>query len=97
MSIKKKEVEKKGTAHIESVKKTGVNQLSFVSGPKGAKIMRAGVVVNTTEKLNADNLGAKDLTIDNTRFESYDSTACQSYSSFKYTFTVGNLSEENTF
>ena len=44
---KETEVEKKGTAYIESVKKTGENQLSFVSVvsvPRGARILKAGVV-----------------------------------------------------
>ena len=50
------------------------------------RILRAGVVANTEETLNNE-----ELTIDNTRFQSYNSTTCNKYTTFKYTFTKGNV------
>lgn len=84
------EIQKEGTAYIESVKKTGDNKISFVSVvsvPDGAAIKRAGLVISTQSRLNGNT-----LTAENSLFKSYDSTNCQNYSSFKYTFTVGNVS-----
>ena len=87
------DVDKVGTAYIESVTKTGENKISFVSVvsvPDGSKILRAGVVANTEA-----NLGSNELTIDNTLFESYNSTTCRSYTTFKYTFTKKNVQADD--
>ena len=87
------DVDKVGTAYIESVTKTGENKISFVSVvsvPDGSKILRAGVVANTKA-----NLGSNELTIDNTLFESYNSTTCRSYTTFKYTFTKKNVQADD--
>ena len=46
------------------------------------------VVANTEDALNGE-----ELTIDNTRFASYNSTTCRNYTTFKYTFTKGNVNE----
>ena len=83
------ETSKSGTAYIESVTNPMPNKLSFVailSVPDDMRILRAGVVANTEETLNNE-----ELTIDNTRFQSYNSTTCKKYTSFKYTFTKGNV------
>ena len=87
------DVNKVGTAYIESVTKIGENKISFVSVvsvPDGSKILRAGVVANTEE-----NLGSDELTIDNTLFQSYNSTTCKSYTTFKYTFTKKDVQEDD--
>ena len=56
---------------------------------RSAWLLRAGVVANTESELKGE-----ELTIKNTRFESYNSTTCRNYLSFKYTFTKGNISED---
>ena len=84
--------EKVGTAYIESVtafpESNKVSFVSVVSVPDNKRILRAGVVANTEDALNGE-----ELTIDNTRFQSYNSTTCRSYTTFKYTFTKGNVNE----
>ncbi len=85
----KPDTEKSGTAYIESITKPAENKLSFVSivsVPDDMRILRAGVVANTEKTLNNE-----ELTINNTRFQSYNSTACNKYTTFKYTFTKGNV------
>ena len=84
-------LEKTGTAYIESVTKTGENKVSFVSVvsvPDDKRILRAGVVANTEDALNGE-----ELTINNTRFQSYNSTTCRNYTTFKYTFSKSNVNE----
>ncbi len=84
-------VNKTGTAYIESVKKTGDNEIAFVSVvsvPDGATIKRAGLVISAESILN----GAT-LTKETSLFKSYNSTTCQNYTTFKYTFTVSNVSD----
>ena len=83
------DVDKVGTAYIESVTKTGENKVSFVSVvsvPEDKRILRAGVVANTESELKGE-----ELTVENSRFPSYNSTTCRNYLSFKYTFTKGNV------
>ena len=84
-------LEKTGTAYIESVTKTGENKVSFVSVvsvPDDKRILRAGVVANTEDALNGE-----ELTINNTRFQRYNSTTCRNYTTFKYTFSKSNVNE----
>ena len=79
-------VEKVGTGYIESVKRLAENKLSFVSilcVPYDCQMMKAGVVVQSTETLN----GA-DLTTANARLKRYSDTSNNHYSSYKYTWTM---------
>lgn len=80
------EVNKIGTGYIESVKRTAENKLSFVSilcVPDDCQMMKAGVVVQSTDDLN----GAE-LTNANARLIKYSDTSSNHYSSFKYTWTM---------
>lgn len=86
---------KVGTAYIESVKRTAENKLSFVSivsVPEGARIERAGIIANTEARLN----GAE-LTVANAQFVRFNETTCKNYLSFKYTWTKGNVSDDDTW
>lgn len=78
--------EKVGTGYIESVNRIAENKLSFVSVvsvPDDCQMMKAGVVVQSTETLN----GAE-LTTENARLTRYSDTSSSYYSSFKYTWTM---------
>ena len=75
-----------GTAYIESVTKPADNKLSFVAilcVPDDCQMMKAGVVVQSTE-----TLGGEELTTENARFIKYSDTSNNHYSSFKYTWTM---------
>ena len=94
---KETNVNKVGTAHIESVTvhekenttdPTDVSVVSVVSVPDDKRILCAGVVANTEDMLNG-----KELTSKTTRFQSYNSTSCKNYTTFKYTFTKKNIQE----
>ena len=86
---------KKGTAYIESVTKTANDKLSFVailSVPDGATMQRAGIVAFKSDDITAEH---PTPTIDYARFKRYDSTTCQNYTTFKYTWTKGNITDPN--
>ena len=75
-----------GTAYIESVTKPADNKLSFVAilcVPDDCQMMKAGVVVQSTETLDGE-----ELTTENARFIKYSDTSNNHYSSFKYTWTM---------
>ena len=67
---------------------TDVSVVSVVSVPDDKRILCAGVVANTEDMLNG-----KELTSKTTRFQSYNSTSCKNYTTFKYTFTKKNIQE----
>ncbi len=82
---------KMGTAYIESVTKLENNKLSFisiVSVPEGATMLRAGIVAFKASDKTAEHTVP---TIDYARFKRYDDTTCQNYTTFKYTWTKGNI------
>ena len=82
---------KMGTAYIESVTKPENNKLSFisiVSVPEGATMLRAGIVAFKASDKTAEHTVP---TIDYARFKRYDDTTCQNYTTFKYTWTKGNI------
>ena len=86
---------KKGTAYIESVTKTANDKLSFVailSVPDGATMQRAGIVAFKSDDITAEH---PTPTLDYARFKRYDSTTCQNYTTFKYTWTKGNITDPN--
>ena len=79
-------IEKVGTGYIESVKRPAANKLSFVSilsVPDGCQMLKAGVVVQSTETLS----GAE-LTKENAKLIKFSDTSKKQYSSFKYTWTM---------
>ena len=86
---------KSGTAYIESVSKPENNKLSFVSivsVPNDASIVKTGIIAQ-----KADVLGDDELTENNALFVKYDETTCTKYRSFKYTWTKGNVSVDDTW
>ncbi|MCR4840584.1 MAG: hypothetical protein K5848_03475 [Lachnospiraceae bacterium] len=89
------ETEKTGVAYLESYYKSGDNKLSFVSVvtvPTDCTILKAGVVANTEAEL-----GGQELTIDTTKYASYNSSTCINYNSYKFTFTKGNVAENDVW
>ncbi len=83
---------KVGTGYIESVKRTAENKLSFVSilcVPDNCQMLKAGVVVQSTDTLN----GAE-LTTANAKLIKYSDTSAKHYSSFKYTWTMSTSNHD---
>ena len=86
------EVNKIGTGYIESIKRTAENKLSFVSilcVPDDCQMLKAGVVVQSTDTLN----GAE-LTTANAKLIKYSDTSAKHYSSFKYTWTMSTSNHD---
>ncbi len=80
------EVTKKGTGYIENVYKPEAGKMSFVSIlsiPDGCQMLKAGIVAQKSEVLGTD-----ELTEDNAQFVRYSDTSANSYTSFKYTWTL---------
>ena len=78
--------EKVGTGYIESVRRTDTNKLAFVSilsVPEGCQMLKAGVVVQS-----ADTLNGAELTKENAKLVKFSDTSKNSYSSYKYTWTM---------
>ena len=89
--------EKTGTAYIESVTAHDGNKLSFVSIvaiPNKSTILRAGLVACMEKDLKNGHTAP---TIDYARFKKYNSTTCQNYTTFKYTWTKGNVAENEVW
>ena len=89
------EVEKKGTAFIESVTLVSEGKLAFVSKvsiPEGARILRAGIVAS-----NEADLGENELTADTAKYVRYNDTTCYDYLSFKYTWTKKEIGEDDVW
>ena len=89
------EVEKVGTAYIESVTTINGNKIAFVSKvaiPEGARILKAGIVANTQANLNGS-----ELTTDTAQFTRYDDSKCYDYLAYKFTWTKGNVSEDDVW
>ena len=89
------EIEKVGTAFIESVTTVNGNKIAFVSKvsiPEGARILRAGIVANTEAELNGS-----ELTTDTAKFTRYDDSKCYDYLAYKFTWTKGNVSESDVW
>lgn len=89
------EIEKCGTAFIESVTPVNGNRLAFVSKvsvPEGARILKAGILANTEKDLNGS-----ELTTDTAKFTRYDSSKCYGYLAYKFTWTKGNVSEDDVW
>ena len=87
------EVEKVGTAFIESVTTVNDNKIAFVSKvsvPKGARILKAGIVANTEANLNGS-----ELTADTAKFVRYENSKCYDYLTYKFTWTKSNVSESD--
>ena len=85
------EVEKVGTAFIESVTIIDNNKIAFVSKvsvPEGARILKAGIVANTEANLNGS-----ELTTETAQFTRYDNSKCYDYLTYKFTWTKSNVSE----
>ena len=85
------ETSKSGTAYIESVTNPMPNKLSFVailSVPDGATMQRAGIVAFKSSDITSEN---PTPTIERARFKRYNDTTCKNYSTFKYTWTKGNI------
>ena len=94
---KDKPEEKTGTAYIESVTAHDENKLSFVSIvaiPNKSTILRAGLVACMEKDLKNGHTAP---TIDYARFKKYNSTTCQNYTTFKYTWTKGNVAENEVW
>ena len=94
---KNKPEEKTGTAYIESVTARDGNKLSFVSIvaiPNKSTILRAGLVACMEKDLKNGHTAP---TIDYARFKKYNSTTCQNYTTFKYTWTKGNVAENEVW
>jgi len=89
--------DKLGTAYIESVTKTGDSSISFVailSVPDGATMLRAGIVAcKASDLIN----GHTEPSIDYARFKRYNETTCRNYTTFKYTWTKGNINPTDTW
>ena len=89
------EIEKAGTAFIESVTTVSGNKLAFVSKlsvPEGARMLKAGIVANTEAELNGS-----ELTADTAKFTRFDNSSCYNYLSFKYTWTKSNVGESDVW
>ncbi|MBR0484044.1 MAG: InlB B-repeat-containing protein [Oscillospiraceae bacterium] len=89
------EVEKVGTAFIESVTTINGNKIAFVSKvsiPEGARILRAGIVANTEANLNGS-----ELTTETAQFTRYDDSKCYDYLAYKFTWTKSNVSESDVW
>ena len=89
------EVEKKGTAFIESVTLVSEGKLAFVSKvsiPEGARILRAGIVAS-----NEADLGENELTADTAKYVRYNDTTCYDYLSFKFTWTKKEIGEDDVW
>ncbi len=85
------EVEKVGTAFIESVKIIDNNKIAFVSKvsvPEGARILKAGIVANTEANLNGS-----ELTTETAQFTRYENSKCYDYLTYKFTWTKSNVNE----
>ena len=80
------DVVKEGVGYIERVYKPENGKMSFVSIlsiPDGCQMLKAGIVAQKSEVLGTD-----ELTENNARFVRYSDTSANSYSSFKYTWTL---------
>lgn len=89
------EVEKVGTAYIESVTTVSGNKLAFVSKlsvPEGARMLKAGIVANTESNLNGT-----ELTTDTAKFTRFNDSSCYNYLTFKFTWTKGNVSTKEVW
>ena len=94
LTVKANDV-KKGTAYIESVTKPENGKLSFVailSVPDGATMQRVDIVAFKSGDITDVH---PTPTIDYARFKRYDDTTCQNYTTFKYTWTKGNITDPN--
>ena len=82
---------KKATAYIENITNSVENKLSFtavMSIPENAEMVQAGIVAcKSTDLIN----GHDEPTIDYSRFNRYNNTTCKEYTTFKYTWTKGNI------
>lgn len=90
-----KDVEKVGTAFIESVTTINGNKIAFVSKlavPEGSTMLKAGVVANTEAALSGN-----ELTAETAAFVRYDDTTCSNYLAFKYTWTKSKVSETDVW
>ena len=91
-------VEKKGTAYIESVKKTDSNKLVFVSilsVPEQCKITAAGLVATNDDQIGADICAESvAITADKKVFVRY---AAGTNRNLKYTWTKSNVSSDETW
>ena len=88
----------KGTAYIENViiDKDG-QKISFVaimSVPEGATMKRAGIVACKESDFTDSN---KVPSMEFARFRRYDETICVGSSTFKYTWTKGNVNDDDTW
>ena len=84
----------KGTAYIESISKPADNKIAFTaisSVPEGSEMLRAGIVACKEIDLDDEH---KTPSIDYARFKRYDDTTCRNYTTFKYTWTKGNVADE---
>ena len=89
------EIEKVGTAFIESVTTVNGNKIAFVSKlsiPEGARFLKAGIVANTEADLNGE-----ELTTDTAKFTRYDDSKCYNYLTYKFTWTKSNVSEDDVW
>jgi uncharacterized repeat protein (TIGR02543 family) len=89
------EIEKVGTAFIESVTTINGNKIAFVSKvsiPEGARILKAGIVANTEADLNGE-----ELTTDTAKFTRFDDSKCYDYLTYKFTWTKSNVSEDDVW
>jgi uncharacterized repeat protein (TIGR02543 family) len=89
------EIEKVGTAFIESVTTVNGNKIAFVSKfsiPEGARFLKAGIVANTEADLNGE-----ELTTDTAKFTRYDDSKCYDYLTYKFTWTKSNVSEDDVW
>lgn len=80
------DVVKEGVGYIERVYKPENGKMSFVSIlsiPDNCQMLKAGIVAQKSEVLGTD-----ELTENNARFVRYSDTSANSYSSFKYTWTL---------
>lgn len=89
------EIEKVGTAYIESVIPLDGNRIAFTSKlsvPEGATMLKGGIVANTEAELN----GAE-LTEDTAMFSRYDDKKCRKYLTYKFTWSKNDVSESDVW